>query len=184
MKINELLEAAASDDELRARYGDFEPEDKPMLPQTHLTKEPGPTMWSCRDVIKNILGADNVTDDEDELESGMYYMYNAGDKGHGQFRATGDTNADAGSVEVRDLDSHAAADVGIAAHEAYHAWAHKKSQGGVYRNEKIVNNLAEKWLRKHLRGPSLHIAIEALTQSRINYGQDYLPSRTPSDKRE
>ncbi len=54
----------------------------------------------------------------------------------------------------------------------------------VYANEKIINNLAEKWLRKHLSGPALHVALETITGSRISYGKDHIPKGPVTDRRE
>lgn len=74
----------------------------------------------------------------------------------------------------------------MAAHEACHAYVHDKTKGAgrVHANEKIINNLAEKWLRKHLTGTALHVAIETITGSRISYGQDHVPSGPTTDQRE
>lgn len=171
MRIKELFEADASDADLKARYGEFDPEDKPMLPRTQTNLQPAATLWTALDVVKNILGSNRVTDDEDALEPGMYYVYQSGEP---MFRGTSDTE---GSIELPDLDSTAAADIAVAAHEAYHAYIHSKAQGGaVHANEKIVNNMAEKWLRKHLSGTQLHAAMVALTGSRIHYGQHHMPT--------
>jgi len=186
MRINELLEALASDADLKARYGDFDPEDKPMLPTTHVGGAPAPTLWTAYDVIRNILGKDRVTDDDEELGPGMYYVYQS--SGPPMFRDTGDG---VGSINLPNLDSKAAKDVAQAAHEAYHAYVHSKSQGGVvHANEKIINNLAEKWLRKHLSGPALHVGLEQIVGSRISYGPNHIPTqkenfadgRHPEDK--
>jgi hypothetical protein len=91
-----------------------------------------------------------------------------------------------GSINIPNLESRAAKDVAVAAHEACHAYVHDrtKGQGRVHANEKIINNLAEKWLRKHLSGPALHVAIEAITGSRINYGKDHIPNSSITDRRE
>jgi hypothetical protein len=180
MKIQELLEADASDAELRQRWGDFEPEDKPMLPQTQLTREPAPTLWTCYAAIQNILGRDNVTADDDELEPGMYYVYESNEPA--MFRNTGDYG-EGGSINVPNLESRAAGDVAIAVHEAYHAYVHSKSQGRAHSNEKIINNLAEKWLRKNLSGSALHVALEKIIGSRVSYGPNHIPNSSPNDKR-
>lgn len=167
-----IIEAEAGDAELRARYGDFDPEDRPMLPRTQTNLEPAATLWTAWDVVKNILGSNRVTDDEDALKPGMYYVYQS--KGEPMFR---DTDDGAGSINLPNLNSTAAKDVAQAAHEAYHAYVHSRTQGGVvHANEKIINNLAEKWLRKHLSGPSLHAAMVALTGSRISYGPHHMPT--------
>lgn len=166
-----LEEADASDADLRARWGEFEPEDKPMLPRTTVGGSPAPTLWSAYEVIQNILGRNNVTDDDDELTPGMYYVYQSSEPP--MFK---DTDNGVGSINLPNLDSTAAKDVAIAAHEAYHAYVHNKSQGGfAHANEKIINNLAEKWLRKHLSGTALHIGLEQIVGSRISYGPNHMP---------
>ena len=173
MKIHELLEAAASDAELRQRWGEFNPEDKPMLPRTDVGGAPAPTLWTAYDVVRDILGRDKVTDDDEELQPGMYYIYQSDQPP--MFR---DTDDGVGSINLPNLDSTAARDVAQAAHEAYHAYVHNKSKGGaVYSNEKIINNLAEKWLRKHLSGPALHVGLEQIIGSRISYGSDHIPTQ-------
>jgi hypothetical protein len=70
MRITDLFEADASDADLKARYGEFEPEDKPMLPRTTVGGAPAPTLWTAYDVVRNILGKNRVTDDDDELGPG------------------------------------------------------------------------------------------------------------------
>ena len=173
MKIHELLEAAASDAELRQRWGEFDPEDKPMLPRTDVGGAPAPTLWTAYDVVRDILGRDKVTDDDEDLQPGMYYIYQSDQPP--MFR---DTDDGVGSINLPNLDSTAARDVAQAAHEAYHAYVHNKSKGGaVYSNEKIINNLAEKWLRKHLSGPALHVGLEQIIGSRISYGSDHIPAQ-------
>jgi hypothetical protein len=167
-----IIEADASDAELRQRYGEFDPEDKPMLPRTTVGGAPSPTLWTAYDVIRDILGKNLVTDDEDDLKPGMYYVYQS--SGPPMFR---DTDDGVGSINLPNLDSTSARDVAMAAHEAYHAYVQNKSRGGVaYANEKIINKLAEKWLRNHLSGPALHTALEKIVGSRISYGSDHMPN--------
>jgi hypothetical protein len=174
-----IIEAEASDAELTQRYGKFEPEDKPMLPTTRVGGAPSPTLWTAYEVIRNILGKDKVTDDDDELAPGMYYVYQS--LGSPMFKDTGDG---VGSINLPNLDSTSARDVAMAAHEAYHAYVHNKSLGGVaYANEKIINKLAEKWLRNHLSGPALHTALEKIVGSRISYGPNHMPNSSTIDKR-
>jgi hypothetical protein len=168
-----LEEAEASDTDLRARYGEFDPEDKPMLPRTTVGGAPAPTLWSAYEVIQNILGKNRVTNDEDALTPDMYYVYQSNQEP--MFR---DTDNGVGSINLPNLESTAAKDVAMAAHEAFHAYVHSKSQGGVvHANEKIINNLADKWLRKHLSGPALHAALEKITSSRISYGPNHMPNQ-------
>lgn len=170
--LAELHEAEASDADLRARWGDFDPEDKSMLPQTQTNLQPAATLWTAYAVVQNILGKERVTNDEDELTPNMYYVYQSNEEP--MFRDTGEGE---GSINLPNLSSTAARDVAVAAHEAFHAYVHSKGTGGVvHANEKIINNLAEKWLRKHLSGPALHSALEQITGSRIHYGSDHTPT--------
>lgn len=169
--LAELHEAEASHADLRARWGDFDPEDKSMLPQTQTNLQPAATLWTAYAVVQNILGKNRVTDDEDELTPNMYYVYQSNEEP--MFRDTGEGE---GSINLPNLSSTSAKDVAVAAHEAFHAYVHSKGTGGVvHANEKIINNLAEKWLRKHLSGPALHSALEQITGSRIHYGAGHMP---------
>jgi hypothetical protein len=175
MKIHEIIfEAEASDAELRQRWGDFEPDEKPMLPTTQLSREPAPTLWTAYDAIRDILGSRRVTDDEDDLEPGMYYVYASNEPP--MFRDT-EESGPGGSINIPSLESKAARDVAVAVHEACHAYVHDKTKGSgrVHANEKIINNLAEKWLRNHLSGSALHVALETIIGSRISYGSDHMP---------
>jgi hypothetical protein len=177
MKVSEIIkEAEASDAELRQRYGDFDPEDKPMLPTTQLSNSPAPTLWTAYAAIQSVLGRNRVTDDEDDIEPGMYYVYQS--SGPPMFRDTEESGT-GGSINVPNLESKAARDVAVAVHEAYHAYVHDRTKGSgrVHANEKIINNLAEKWLRKHLSGTALHVALETIIGSRISYGPDHMPKR-------
>ena len=183
MLIKEIIsEAEASDAELKQRYGEFDPEDKPMLPTTKVGGAPAPTLWTAYDAIESILGRSRVTDDEDNIEPGMYYVYASNEPA--MFRDTNDSGS-GGSINIPSLDSKAARDVAVAVHEACHAYVHDKTKGAgaVHSNEKIINNLAEKWLRKHLSGPALHVALETITGSRISYGKDHVPNSRTTDKR-
>lgn len=178
-----IPEAEASDVELKQRYGEFDPEDKPMLPTTQVGGAPAPTLWSAYAAIQSILGRSRVTDDEDAIEPGMYYVYASNESP--MFRDT-EESGPGGSINIPNLESKAARDVAVAVHEACHAYVHDKTAGGgqVHANEKIINNLAEKWLRKHLSGPALHVALETITGSRISYGKDHIPKGPITDRRE
>ena len=167
-------EADASDIELKQRYGDFDPEDKPMLPTTRVGGAAAPTLWTAYEAIENILGKNRVTDDDENIEPGMYYVYQSSESP--MFKDTEESGT-GGSINIPNLDSKAARDVAMAVHEAYHAYVHDKTKGSgrVHANEKIINNLAEKWLRNHLSGSALHVAIETITGSRISYGKDHMP---------
>ena len=181
--VDFIREAEASDAELKQRYGEFEPEDKPMLPTTQVKGAPAPTLWSAYETIQKILGRGRVTDNEDDIQPGMYYVYQSNEPP--MFKDTEESGT-GGSINVPNLESRAARDVAMAAHEACHAYVHDKTKGAgrVHANEKIINNLAEKWLRKHLTGSALHVAIETITGSRISYGQDHVPTGPTTDRRE
>ena len=174
-EFNDVKEAEASDDELEKRYGKFDPEDKPMMPTTRIGGSPAPTLWTAYEAIENILGKNRVTDDDDDIEPGMYYVYQSSESP--MFKDTEESGT-GGSINIPNLDSKAARDVAMAVHEAYHAYVHDKTKGSgrVHANEKIINNLAEKWLRNHLSGSALHVAIETITGSRISYGKDHMPN--------
>lgn len=179
MKVHEIInEAEPSDIEFKQRYGEFDPEDKPMLPYNQLSNEPASTLWSAYDVVRDILGTHRVTADDEQLKPGMYYVYQSSEPP--MFR---DTDDGVGSINLPNLESTSARDVAVAAHEAYHAYVHNKVQGGeIYGNEKVINNLAEKWLRKHLSGSALHVALEKIVGSRINYGPHHLPKSAPQHR--
>ena len=178
-----IPEAEASDAELAQRYGNFDPEDKPMLPTTQVGGAPAPTLWSAYAAIQSILGRGRVTDDEDAIQPGMYFVYASNESP--MFRDT-EESGPGGSINIPNLESHAARDVAVAVHEACHAYVHDKTagRGVVHANEKIINNLAEKWLRKHLSGPALHVALETITGSRISYGKEHMPHIPNTDRRE
>lgn len=163
-------EAEASDDELRQRWGDFDPEDRVMLPRTKTNLQPAATLWSAYEVIENILGREKITTDDDKLEPGMYFVYET--SGPPQFI---DDEEGGGSISVPNFNSTAAGDVAVAAHEAFHALVHNKARGGMaFTNEKIINNMTERWLRKNLKGTQLHAALEKIVGSRVSYGKHHL----------
>jgi len=74
-----------------------------------------------------------------------------------------------GKISLPSITSDNAAYLAAAVHEAYHAYIFFKTrgQGNLKSNEKIVNVLAEKWLRKHLKGFTLHSALNIINTSRI-----------------
>lgn len=74
-----------------------------------------------------------------------------------------------GTLYVPPHESRCASHIAMAAHEAIHAWLYLNGKGEVWRSEEITNQLAELWLRQHLSGMRLHVALEAITQSRISY---------------
>jgi hypothetical protein len=85
-----------------------------------------------------------------------------------------DGNEDMYTIEIRDYDSRDAADLACAVHEAYHAYIHYKTgrKGRLAFNEKMVNILATKWLKKNLKGMELRVALDWIMHSKINYGHN------------
>lgn len=62
-------------------------------------------------------------------------------------------------------------DLAITVHEAYHAKLYMKA-GGIgqfHGNEKVVNDLAEKWLKAHLKGFNVQVAMDMIGVSRKGY---------------
>jgi hypothetical protein len=132
------------------------------------------TGWTALEVVESILGKDRVTADDDELVPGMYYVYESNSPP--QFEDTEEPGQPGGAIRLRDLEGGSPADIAEAAHEACHAYAHSKSTSGVlYTNEKIINNLAEIWLKKNLSGTALHFALEHILGSKLHYGPDHMP---------
>jgi hypothetical protein len=143
-----------------------------------LTKGVAPTPFTAYQAIQSVLGKDNVTDNDEDMGNAKYLVYRSP-------RTLFIDHDDMGAIEIKDPDSRDAREVAIAVHEACHAWIHARAKGGrVSSNEKIVNQLAEKWLRKHLSGVQLHVALEAIVKSRISYGSNHMPKSSVSDKRE
>jgi hypothetical protein len=168
MKLYELLiERRPTEDEMKLRGWDGDKESAWAVDH-NVPSARSPVGFTSMDAIRDILG-NNVTDNEDNISAGQYYVYNSAEP---MFRSTGKTNAEGGSIAIRDMHSNSAADIAEAVHEAYHAWLHSKSHGNVYTNEKMVNQLAATWLKKHLSGHNLHVAIESILQSKINYGHN------------
>lgn len=168
MRLLELLyERKPTDAEMKLRGWDGA-DDSRWAIDHKVPSTRSPVGFTALDAIKNILG-NNVTNDEDNIAPGQYYVY---DSNSPMFRSTGDVNSEGGSIAVRSMSGNSAEDIAEAVHEAYHAWLHSKSHGSVYTNEKMVNQLASSWLKKHLSGHNLHVAIEAILHSKINYGHN------------
>ncbi len=73
-----------------------------------------------------------------------------------------------GSIGLRDLYGTTPKDIAEAAHEAYHAYLHMIGEDDD--DEKLVNQLALKWLHQHLTGEDLQAAIEHIASSNKSYG--------------
>lgn len=126
------------------------------------------TNWQCIDVIRDILGNEVVTFDEDNIAPGQIYVYNTTNKPI--FVPTDEDSEFGGSIAIPNIHSRDAADVAVAAHEAYHAKLYKKVNGQLFMNEKLINKYASRWLHNHLSGFNLHAALEMITKSKLSYG--------------
>ena len=131
------------------------------------------TGWTALEVVESILGKDRVTSDDDELVQGMYYVYESNSPP--QFEDTEEPGQTGGAIRLHNLEATDPKAIAEAAHEACHAYAHSKSSSGMlYTNEKIINNLAEIWLKKNLSGTALHFALEHILGSKLHYGSDHM----------
>lgn len=191
MKLRELFEAIQpTDAEMKAAHGNdqewdsMDADDKEMHPLNAPMKGVAPTPFTVYTAIQSVLGRGNVTYDEDELAAGdgKIYVWNGSREG---FFVPNDDDT-GGSIEVQNMDSRDARQVAIGVHEAYHAYIHQRTnaQGQLSSQEKIVNNLAYKWIMRHLKGMAQHVALEAINASRVNYGHHHMPNPGPSDLRE
>lgn len=144
--------------------------------------EAAPTKFTGIDVVKSILGADKVALRKDDVELGQYLIQKGPEpeftppvKGKTEpwMDELGIKAADfPGTITLPNPMSRDAVDVAYAAHEAYHGWLTVRSPGGIFKNEKIVNQQATKWLKKNLTGMQLHSALETILKSKINYGHN------------
>ena len=74
-------------------------------------------------------------------------------------------------IYLPSFDNSSAVYVAVAVHEAYHAkiYLGTRGQGALTSNEKIVNDLTEKWLRSKLSGFALHAGLTTVANSRSFY---------------
>ena len=174
-------------DEIDAAMGQrMEPGDHEMTPYSGPMRGPAATPFTVYQAIQSILGRENVTDDDEELtdENHMHMVYVWEGSREGYFIPTDDGTG--GSIEVSNIYSKDAKSVATGVHEAFHALIYRKTggQGRLSSQEKIVNNMAERWLRRHLTGMALHVALEQITGSRVSYGHNHMPKPNPDDLRE
>lgn len=138
------------------------------------------TRFSVIAAIGDILGWDNIYVDEEQndidyADGTNVIIINTEYRGlYGGQRGTFERfdAVDGGGMVINlafPAESHDARDVGTAVHEAFHAKIALGSRGNLYVNEQLVNKMAEKWLRAHLTGMELHVALEGVTKSRISY---------------
>ena len=168
MRITEIItERAATDTELLRRGWPGDEESRWAFDDP-VANEPAVTEWRAIDVVKDILGSKWVSTDEDNIAPGQYYVYQS-DKPF--FEPTGE-KGQGGAIKLLNPWSQAAKDVAHAAHESFHAWMHQRSGGTVWSNEKMVNQLAVRWLKKNLSGMALHVALSEILNSKISYGHN------------
>jgi len=188
MKLRELFESRLPEPaEIDAAMGqELAPGEHDMTPYSAPMRGPAATPFTVYQAISAVLGHEDVTNDEDDLteENHMQMVYVYEGSRNGYYIATDDGTG--GSIEVHNMGSKAAADVAVGVHEACHALVHRKTggEGRLSSQEKIVNNMAERWIRKHLHGMAQHVALETITGSRIDYGPNHMPRPSPSDLRE
>lgn len=137
-----------------------------------------PKQFCVLDVIQDIVGASNLASDGVPCLATAYQVRQSDEAG---FSAPSVTHEEwmkelgldpvsvPGTLYIPPLESRDARHVAMAAHEAVHAWLCLNCKGDLWRDEKMTNQLAELWLRKHLSGIRLHVALEMIVQSRISY---------------
>ena len=180
MRASEFItERQLTDLELRQRGWDGNEEYRSWYAD-EIPNGKASTRFSVSAAIGDILGWDNLYFDEDQDDVDHSYGTNVifvnteygGLNGgqRGTFARFDD--AEGGGMVINlafPAESHDARDVGTAVHEAFHAKIAMGSRGDLYGNEQLVNKMAEKWLRAHLTGIELHVALEGVTKSRISY---------------
>lgn len=180
MRASEFItERRYTDLELRQLGWDGSEEDRAWL-DGEIPNGKASTRFSVLAAIGDILGWDNLYVDEEQNDidpaAGTNVIIVNTEYGRiygGQRGTFSRFDAEDGGGMVINLafpaDSHDARDVGTAVHEAFHAKIALGSRGSLYSNEQLVNKMAEKWLRAHLTGMELHVALEGVTKSRISY---------------
>jgi len=146
-----------------------------------LSEAKAPTKYKALDVIHDILGKDKEVDEKhreyNKENPDLYCVKKDPDGSYSPGTKLMDFHKDEpywspATIYHPNPGSRDAADVAIAAHEAYHAKMKAKSKGEMWRNEKFANKLATDWLKKHLDGMPLHVALEMITKSKIHYGHN------------
>jgi hypothetical protein len=181
MRASEFIpERRYTDLELRQRGWDGSEEDREWF-DDEIPNGKASTRFSVIAAIGDILGWDNLYVDEEQDDFDAAFgadnaiFVNTSRSGlNGGRRGTFQRfdAADGGGMVINlafPAESHDARDVGTAVHEAFHAKIALGSRGNLYVNEQLVNKMAEKWLRAHLTGIELHVALEGITKSRISY---------------
>lgn len=188
MRLRELFEARfPTHPEINAAMGqEVSADEYEMTPYSAPMRGSAATPFTVYQAISAVLGHKNVTNDDEDItpenQDHMVYVWDGSREGF--FIPTDDGTG--GSIEVQNMWSREAAAVAAGVHEAFHALVYRKTggQGQLVSQEKIVNNLAEKWLRKHLTGMAQHVALERITGSRISYGSNHMPRPSNDDLRE
>jgi hypothetical protein len=190
--IEQLEEDRQSDDEYFKSQGwDGDPTTRFIYVDSYKKKK-ATTQWTTLAAIEDVLGKDMVIKWDNmrppklkQLQPNKVYVMLYHIVGSISFIPQLDylkkTGQLCGIISVRSLVSRNADDVSMAVHEAYHAklWFKVKGQGNFYGNEKVVNDLAEKWLKKNIRGFNVQVGMDKIGTSRAGYGVNKAPYVTP-----
>ncbi|MGZ8891232.1 MAG: hypothetical protein ACXW0J_07515 [Nitrososphaeraceae archaeon] len=125
--------------------------------------------WTAIDVVRDILGTNNVMDGEKENPEKLAPTQFLVVRPWTPWGAMFDTfdQETGGCIALFNPYGSTPKDIAHAAHESYHAWLHQQSKN--FRDEQLVNELATKWLHKHLSGMFLRASLDEILKSKINY---------------
>ena len=179
-------EGRKEDDEYYRSLGwEGDPDDREFYADTKGKKST--TKWTVLAAVQNILGKDVVEEwnevsppEPEEMIPGKIYVMSSITTGlrPSFFPTRSETGVPGGILyAAKKIESRNSEDITPAVHEAYHAQLYLKSkgQGQFHGNEKVVNDLAEKWLKKNLGGFNVQVAMDKLGVSRIGYGINRAP---------
>ena len=127
--------------------------------------------WRAIDVVRDILGPNNVLDDQEEdSESTKPHQFLVTHSWTTMKNMFSDMDCETGCICLDDRYGTSPRAVAIAAHESFHAWLHMNKKQ--YDDEKHVNQLATQWLQKNTSGMFLHAALNTILHSKIWYGHN------------
>ena len=151
------------------------------------------TGWIALNVVKDILGANNVLDidinpnnlNDDQIEEYWktheignrvavtypeHARFKAGSNGFTPFNAAYHDEDGYGEIFLEEPLGTSPHAVAVAAHEACHALLFIQNKN--HSDERLVNQMATEWLQRHLSGIALHAAVESILGSKIHYGHN------------
>jgi hypothetical protein len=164
--------------------------DEIWLYDTGPTKK-ATTTWSVLMAVRDILSKDVTVEEwdpiteptDEEVEPGVVYVMKNLIRGKRTAFFPRMVGGKAGGIiYINNYESRNSDEIAMAVHEAYHArlWIKAKGQGVFHGNEKVVNDLAEAWLKKNLNGFNLQVAMDKLGLSRKGYGINKAQYVTPT----